>query len=459
MNVLGCAALSAAVTAVLAALWLSSSHAGEPNDGGRVATPQEATHSSSAVLAQLPDGETKRQFVIDCTNCHQMDARTTYPGGRARTAEEWKPVIARMLRMAGAGTPFPIMSASRNADSTADWLARYLRGVPRTAAPLSRGSSERVARPDVVEYLLPDPRDLPHDVAVDSSGQVIVTGMMTGAMFVLDTTARSFARLPIPVDRANPRAIEIAANGDWWVLLGAPNKVARYQPSSREWTFHDVGVYAHSVALGTEGRVWYNGHFTRDPEVIGYVDGRTGARRTFDMPRHPTMSAVAGGPIPYELRVAPNGRVWMSELQGHRMLSLDPTTGAVRAYTLPVTISAPRRFDIDSAGTVWIPAYAANALIRLDPRSGRTTSFRLPRRDAVPYVARVYGRTVWIGTNASDEVYSFDTRSNRFRIFPLPSAGAVIRHMVIDPRTGDVWLAYGASPGIPARIARLRPQG
>jgi len=43
----------------------------------------------------------------------------------------------------------------------------------------------------------------------------------------------------------------------------------------------------------------------------------------------------------------------------------------------------------------------------------------------------------------------------RFAVYPLPSRGALIRHIAIDPRTHDVWLAYGASPGIPARIARL----
>jgi streptogramin lyase len=123
---------------------------------------------------------------------------------------------------------------------------------------------------------------------------------------------------------------------------------------------------------------------------------------------------------------------------------------------MPTTVSAPRRFDIDARGTLWIPTYAANSLVSLDPATGGTREYALPRADAVPYVARVHGQTVWVGTNASDEVYAFDIGSGRWTAYPLPTRGAVIRHMVIDPRNGDVWLAYGGSPGIPARIARLR---
>ncbi|MGQ0646548.1 MAG: hypothetical protein ACT4P7_03195 [Gemmatimonadaceae bacterium] len=57
----------------------------------------------------------------------------------------------------------------------------------------------------------------------------------------------------------------------------------------------------------------------------------TGQGTAFDLPRHPALSNVPGGPIPYEIRVAPNGIVWMSELGGNRIVSLDPATRQTRA--------------------------------------------------------------------------------------------------------------------------------
>ncbi len=414
---------------------------------------------SAAVLAQLPDGEAKRRFIIDCTNCHQFDARVAYSFGQPRTRAQWAADVARMLDYAGAATGFPIMSATRHADSTAAYLATYLTSLPRAGIQRPRGAPARIEVSAVVEYMMPNTQDLPHDVAIDSSGRVLVTGMFSHAMFVLDTATQAFASIDIPVEKANPRAVEIAANGDWWVLLGNPNKVARYQPFTSRWSTFDVGMYGHSIALGLDGGVWFNGHFTRDPELIGVITPATGAVRTFAAPKHPAMSATPGGPIPYELRVAPDGRVWMSELQGNRILSFDPRTQAFKAYELPTSVSAPRRFDIDGEGVLWIPAYAANALVRFDPSSERFTEIPLPAKDAVPYIARVDAKRglIWIGTNASDEVYAYDPRTGRFAVYPLPSSGVVVRHMVVDPRNGDIWLAYGASPGIAARIARLRP--
>jgi streptogramin lyase len=421
------------------------------------AARQSVSFSSSSVLAQLPEGQTKRQFIIDCTNCHQLDAEHAYPDGKPRSVEAWTEIVKRMIGYAGDTTGFPIMSVGRDAEATAVWLARHLRQAPAAEATLDSSIADVVPNPDVVEYPLPEPRDLPHDIAVDSAGRVVVTGMLTSAMYILDTASGAFTAVPITIANANPRAVEVAPNGDWWVLLGAPNLLARYQPDTQQWREWNVFMYGHSIAIDRGNRVWFNGHFTRDPELIGYVDPATDSVRTFAVPRHVGLATRPGGPIPYELRVAPAGNVWISELQGNRMIWFRPGDSLSGTFELPTPTSGPRRFEIDSAGTLWIPTYAANTLVRFDPSTGRHAEYPLPRKDAAPYVARVSGTSVWIGTGASDEVYRFDMRTGRFQVYPLPSRGAVIRHIVISPRTGDVWLAYGASPGIAARIARLRP--
>jgi streptogramin lyase len=81
--------------------------------------------------------------------------------------------------------------------------------------------------------------------------------------------------------------------------------------------------------------------------------------------------------------------------------------------------------------------------------------------DALPYLVRVAPRdgALWIGTGAADAVFRYDPAARRFDTYPLGTGGAMIRHLAIDARRGAVWLAYGASPGIPARIARLVPAG
>lgn len=447
------------LAALALALAACASRPGPAAESPAVGGFASAPPSSAEWLALLPDGEEKRRFVLDCTGCHQFDQQNARVNGRPRTRDEWRAVVARMMTYAGATTRFPVISAYRNADATAEWLSHHLTAA-RTPEPRRVARGTLVYSGVVSEFAMPEPQDLPHDVAVDRNGQVVITGMMTHRMYVLDPASGRMTEAEIPVQRANPRAVEIDAAGNWWVVLGAPNQLARYEPGSGQWRTFDVGMYAHSVALGPDGRAWTNGHFTLAPEIIASVDAASGNVRKYELPLHSTMAAGPGGPIPYEIRVGPDGRVWISELQGNRLIALDPTTGASTVHEMPTSYSGPRRFDIDALGVLWIPAYSTNELVRYDPASGAFRRFALPIQDAVPYVVRVDPGTgiVWIGTSAADAVLSFDRRTNLFTVYELPSRGALVRHLAIDPRTHQVWVAYGASPGIAARVARITPR-
>jgi len=314
------------------------------------------------------------------------------------------------------------------------------------------------AKAAIAEYPMPEPGDLPHDLAIERDGRVLITGMFTHQLYRLDPDTRTLGAIPIPVDKANPRAIELDATGRPWLVLGGPNKLATLADS--QWRHFDVGMYAHSLGLAPDGKVWFNGHFTHAPELLGSVDPASGVVKTHEIPPHPTLAAGPGGPIPYELRVAAGGRVWMSELQGNRMVAFTPGTGKFQVFTLPTAHSGPRRFDIDAKGIVWIPAYSSNRLVRLDPATGKFREIDLPIPDAVPYVARSDPRdgSIWIGTAAADALLRYRPASGRFDVYPLPSRGALVRHLAIDTERNAVWLAYGASPGIPARVARVIPE-
>lgn len=438
------------LTIAAVVLWSGSATAPAP----RVAAVTDSL-PSSAYLSLLPAGEEKRRFILDCTGCHQFDERRVRVDGRARTEQEWRTAIQRMVSFAGPTSSFPVISAASDSNHTAAWLARHLAGkMPSAPASPSSGLAA-----DVVEYLFPAAQDLPHDVAIGGDGRIIVTGMFTHAMQLLDPATGTWERVEIPVPQANPRAVELGPGGDWWVVLGAPRKVARRRAG--EWDVFDVGVYAHSVAVDSAGAAYANGHFTRDPERIVRID-TAGSIRTYDLPRHPTMSATPGGPIPYEIRAAPDGALWMSELQGNRIVRLEPRSGTGEAFTMPTPVSGPRRLDVGPDGILWIPAYAANLLVRFDPATRRFREIPLPTDDALPYVARVDARRgrVWVGTAAADELLAYLPDEDRWERHALPSRGALVRHLAIDPRTGDVWLAYGESPGkIPARIARVRLRG
>lgn len=414
---------------------------------------QDAPGLSSSWLGRLPDGVTKRKFILDCTGCHLFDETTALVNGRPRSEAEWAEAVTRMLGYAGAGTEFPVISADRDARKTAAWLVKNLASAD-TAVPEPPAGS----RASITEFLLPEPKDLPHDIGVEPSGTVLVTGMFTHRLYRVDPVTGKVHQIAIPIPGANPRAIEIDSLGRPWVVLGSPKKLATMTADS-QWRSFDVNMYPHSLALGGEGKVWFNGHFTHSPELIGTVDAGSGRIETYEVPAHPALGGGPGGPIPYEIRVGPDGRVWGSELLGNRIFAFTPASGKFEIFPLPLPHSGPRRLEVDGKGIVWIPAYSANLLLRLDPRTRQFTQIALPFRDAVPYIIRADPRSgvLWIGTSAADALLRYDPVNGKFESYRLPSRGAMIRHLAIDWRRGAVWAAYGASPGISARIARVQP--
>lgn len=289
------------------------------------------------------------------------------------------------------------------------------------------------------------------------SGEVVVAGMFTHRMYRLDPASGEFTTVSIPVPNANPRALDIDDEGRWWVLLGAPGRLARFDPTAAAWESWELGMYPHSVMLDREGRAWFNGHFTVRPELIGYVDAARDTVVTHEVPGK--VMPGDGTTIPYGLRVAPDGTIWGTELAGNRLMRFDSESGDSRHYELPAAHSGPRRLDVAADGIVWIPEYAGNRLARFDPATERFTEHELPIPDALPYVVRVdHARgTVWIGTAAADAVLRFDPGSERFDVYRLPTRGALTRHINIDEATGSVWGAYSPGPAVTPRVFHLRP--
>lgn len=408
---------------------------------------------ASELLAMLPDGETKRRFVLDCTGCHPFSAEIAAPGGSPRSEDDWSFWIERMLSFAGQESPFPIIG-ERDPEATAKWLAAHS-AKPR-ASPSAPGRPGTPAGVVLTEYELPLSTDLPHDLALDSAGGVLVTGMMSHRLYRLTPAAAEWEIVPIPVQGANPRAVEVAPDGRWWVALGFPHRIAVHDPSSGGWESWEVGVHPHDLVLAEDGSVWVNGHFSVGPEVVKRLDPETGEVRAFEL-------AVDGMPyggstIPYGFRRGPNGELWMTQLLGNRLLRLG-LDGDLRArYDLPTAHAGPRRLDVSPDGTVWIPEYAAGRLARFDPASERFEEIPFPTADALPYVARVdpAAGTVWVGTAASNTLGRWDHRNGCWIELPLPHPAALVRHLAIDPLTGDVWGSYAPSPSLRPAVFRVQ---
>lgn len=415
--------------------------------------------SSSQYLGLLPDGAEKRKFVLECTGCHQFDAHLIGVEGRLKSEAEWHARIEQMRTFAGAHTSFPILSPGRDAAETAAWLVKALGDERHEIPALEPLTYDPAAAAGVTftEYPLPNQLDLPHDLVLDREGRLVITGQLSGQMYVLDPATGQFTDVPIPTPYANPRALTIDADGTWWVLLGGPEQIARYVPADTSWQTWDIGMHPHSIVRDDGGRIWFNGHFTKEPELMGYLDPGTGTVRRYEVPSPPMPDG--GTTMPYGLRPGPDGSLWGTQLIGGRLVRFDLDTEQFKLYPLPTPYSGPRRPDVGPDGIVWIPEYAAGTLARFDPATETFKRYELPIRDALPYIVRVDARRgwVWIATAAADAVLRFFPAEERFTVHPLPSPRSLVRHMELDPETGTLWLSYGNFPAVTPKIVRVEP--
>lgn len=410
---------------------------------------------SSSFLNALPDGWTKREFLLACAGCHPMDYRMLY-----QTSGRLKPraVFLDMFRMLQDLDPFYEDPAT--GEVFLDWLFQYIpsesRRLDLEAPPLADGTRRAV----FTEYDLPDPEDFNHDVFVDRSGQVWSTGFVSNQLYKLDPRTGAITGHRPPVEGETGlqiRAVEEDKDGNLWVLLGLVQKVVRLDPRTGEFgPVYDLPFYPHDIDLDEDGGIWVSDYFSPYPGRAGRLDAETGEFTTYEFP--PYIQATLHRPQVYGLRVDPDGRAWVTILAENRLVRIDPEREPV-LYELPTAHAGPRRLDVDEDGIVWIPEFTAGQLARFDPKSETFTEFSLPTKDAGPYVCRVNEATgdVWVAGSLANQLYRFNPDEETFATYDLPTPGSYMRYLAFSRNGREVWTVISDySLATPPKLVRLQ---
>jgi streptogramin lyase len=483
------------------------------SDPAAVAAQLPANHWYQLALARIADPAQREVFVRQCTYCHQQGSAATR---RVRPAEEWDKILLLMGRM-GAFLPSDLRE-----DLPALLNAAY---DPATAVP---ALTARMAEPDfapgpadaaraavIDEWELGHRASMQHDLVVHPDGRIYSVDMNQDALYRLDvrsgTPIRESWQLPdegLPLGgvfgsaadnktpsnsnaHVGPHSIQVAPDGALWMTLAIGNRLARFDPVTEQFSSveTDEGWYPHTLRFDPRGRIWYT---LAASNHVGMYDPATGQHERIRLPartwsqalvirmlpaflwlsrRVDVRGAAAGGegmpmPIPYGIDVSPDGVVWLSQLNEHRIIRVDPDTFALEPIDTPFT--GPRRLSFDSQGQLWIPGFSAGLISRFDPETHAFESFELPiepRGSDVPYALNVDRRsdTVWVcGTN-SDTLMRFEPEARRFTVYPLPTRVTYTRELDFDA-LGNVWTSNSNVPtwqiegGFP-RVLRLDPDG
>jgi len=482
-------------------------------DPAQVAAQLPANHWYALVLERIEDPAQREELKRQCTFCHQQGNWATR---RIRDPEAWRKVIALMGRMGGM--------IGRDLRERLPTLLNEVYDPDHAVPRLTAGMDEpgfapppppAARRAVIEEWELGGGASMQHDVVYHPDGFLYSVDMGQDQLYRLDPAApggdrrawtvpdaglplggvmRSSSR-PLPSNyntRQGPHSIQVAPDGKLWITLAAGNRLAGFDPETERFTLHELehGYYPHTLRFDDRGRIWYT---IAASNHVGVFDPATGEGREIRLPatslgqdltlrmmpvliwlgRHVDLRGMAAEqdevthmPIPYGIDVAPDGAIWFSQLNEHRIGRVDPDSLDVEIVDTP--FPAPRRLRFDSHGMLWIPSFSDSLVARFDPATREFRQWKLPLAAAegeTPYALHVERRTdtVWIcGTN-SDSLIRFEPGPERFTVYPLPTRVTYTREIDFDAE-GRVWTSNSNAPtwqiegGVP-RVIRLDPDG
>jgi virginiamycin B lyase len=479
-------------------------------DMAELAAQLPANRWYALLLDQVGDPAQREELVRQCTYCHQQGNAATR---RLRDPAEWQKVLALMARM-GAGLSPELRARIPELTRAAYDPERAVAALTaqRRSADFAPPPSAEARRARIDEWELGQRASMQHDIVVHPDGRIYSVDMTQDKLYRLDPRDPDGGRASFDVpqgdlplggifggddapappnsnSRVGPHSLQVAPDGAVWMTLALGNQLARFDPEGEAWSIYPLeeGYYPHTLRFDSRGRIWYTVAVSNH---VGMLDPATGEHRWLRLPTRSFGQSVVlrllpfflwasqtfdlsgagegGGevtlPVPYGIDVAPDGSIWFSQLNEHRIGRIDPDDLSIEMVDTPFT--GPRRLRFDSKGMLWIPGFSSGLVSRFDPASRAFESWPLPIEpigSETPYALNVdpSDDAVWIcGTN-SDTLIRFDPADERFVVYPLPTRVTYTREIDFD-EDGGVWTSNSNLPvwqiegGFP-RVLRLDP--
>ncbi|MBI2186877.1 MAG: carboxypeptidase regulatory-like domain-containing protein [Acidobacteria bacterium] len=347
----------------------------------------------SDIDALIPDDHAgSRLLKSTCINCHALDVMLRRRGA---TAAQWRTYVEKQMPLR-YGRPFTA--------SAAEWtvitneLERWFGPKGQYFGPGAEPPKpEQVRRPTIApavaratwyEYTLPNPRTMPHSLAVDRAGRVWIAGWdaATNAVLRFDPAVEQFRSYPVPTPNAVPHTPCVSRDGRVWMALNARGtaKAAVIDPKTDQlteirWDAKQPGT--HNCQEDRDGHLWFSSLGESDEGfysmgLIVRVNPRTGETKEYFAPDTPQIRGVM---------VDSQDNVWFAAFDNHKVGRLNPKTGEFTFYQPPTAKASPYSFVEDRRrGVIWFGDLNGNNLTRFDPRTETFVEYPFPSRNVNP---------------------------------------------------------------------------
>ena len=419
-----------------------------------------------------PPHPAREVMLRSCFGCHGPAA---FHNRGVKNEAGWRRAVDRMFdvdgRVANMAPGVPQLTHETVSEEEKELIVRYLTdnfgpgSTPRDLLldPLVRDEAQ-LAEAVYVQYELDrgprrEVRDRPPTWSIHSvfaslvePGVIWVSGNGSNSIVRVDTRVRDFEARTTEYWIDNPANINVTPHGIvehdgvvYWVELTGDH-LGELDPATGVMTRHRMPVIGggpHSCWADSRGYIWYT--YFASAGKIGRFDTRTKAFEEWE-----PLAGFSG----YGIVVDRQDRVWAVGLHTPATLMFDQETQEWTSYPMA---NPARRPAIDGAGKVWAAHYYGNAITKIDPLTGAVTEYELPLKDGNPYdVWPDADDNLWVENMIYNSLVRFDQASGAFTYFPFPELRAHTPKLDAD-RSGVLWFTLG-NPSGPG-IAALMPHG
>ena len=233
--------------------------------------------------------------------------------------------------------------------------------------------------------------------ATNSSPVFVLADQMTGSIWFTDTTAACLGEIntaTLQVSKFGAPAafsgpVEIAqqnASSFLWVTE-ISGKIARFDKISKTFQEYTPSVplsYPVGIVVDKQGGVWVSEH--GGSSIAEYVPSNSTWKK------YPTSQGVAPpGTGPATLAIDSLGRLWFAEHYANEIGRLDPVTGGMEEFSIPVPGAYSLLNSLDQSGNFWFAEADGNS-IGMIPKNA--TSSIVVRPFSTPTSAVISGQTI-----------------------------------------------------------------